>query len=580
MAFTIQNKGRDGGKSNITSVTKSQRATCVAVFYRWDDFELSKIINVKAGSKGSTGIGAGGSSASGNLDTKPRVIVDNDIVRCSINKNKGTSSGSFSITMKQGFQEKGGRIVTDKKINYLNVLHPGDWVFLYMKKNSQVNVDSVKESSGLKMIGIVENVRYIEVDDPQTGRPRLEYIVTGRDFGKVFDMSIFFNPILSDKTIQTILGAKFLTASKNAVDGAEKEGKEGLPTPDQVLKNVISFYLGGTLAEDNQTNQPWYIPKNMANLLGVTQKAKSKGVSFYDILNLDRIGLHKYSKYKFSEAEALLGRTFIKSLPASGTVWSVLQFLQNAVLNEMFVDLAPDSNGNLKPSITIRQLPFSNKKGIGTNSTNVFDIDDGSAKDTVQNSEKTYYVDLPQLKIKSTDVKQKNIGKSEFERINHLIVVPRVDTQDFNVGFVSSINIPSVQRYGLKTFQAQTAYALDQKENFVKYCEKCINLLQDWFFLSHALYNGTLIIDGVDGFIELGTNVYITDVGQLFHVEGYTHLYEIQAGTGQIVYDTELRVSRGQSFDGRSSKFIDTEKNRNDSTTLSISGLENVRNLK
>jgi hypothetical protein len=94
-------------------------------------------------------------------------------------------------------------------------------------------------------------------------------------------------------------------------------------------------------------------------------------------------------------------------------------------------------------------------------------------------------------------------------------------------------------------------------------------LIQDWFFLSHNLYNGTIIVDGVDDFVEVGSNLYISDIKQLFHIEGYTHTYQIEAD-GRPVYESEFRVSRGQYFDESSNlaAFIGSNSKVKEATTV------------
>src|SRR5690606_30000453 len=112
--------------------------------------------------------------------------------RCPVNKTKGSSSGSFSVTLKRGKERKNGIQLTSD-VNYLELVHPGDWVAIYIRKSGPIPESNLKrtgKNSGLKMVGIVENVRYVEVEDPATGAPRLEFLITGRDFGKVLDSNI------------------------------------------------------------------------------------------------------------------------------------------------------------------------------------------------------------------------------------------------------------------------------------------------------------------------------------------------------------------------------------------------------
>jgi hypothetical protein len=553
------------------------------VIYRYDQTDITKLTRVNASNDRSIS-GGGSGDASGNFSTRSRLVIKSDVVRCTISKDKEGSSGTFSVTLKQGKQIKQGQLQKDK-VDYIEAVHPGDWIMIYMKKNGadeSIDVDSVKPSSGLKFLGIVETVRLIEFDDPSTGKPRVEYMVTGRDWGKVFDNDIFFNPQLNQQTYQTLLGANFLTDSSKILKGNERASVSNF-TPDAVMKNVISFYMGGKFDSLNMNNQAWYVPAELAQRFLPREKIKSKGVSFVDILSTSKIGMHKFSKNKFTGVGALPGACLVKSLPASGTIWSVMHFLSNAAVNELFTDLTVDSKGNLVPSVIHRQIPFSNK---AAHETNVFNASSrapskggNGAKfnDKIPDDQKTYFIDLPRYTIPSTEIRQKNIGKSDFERVNHVIVVPRVDSQTYDIAFVSIINTPSIQRYGFKTIQAQTAYVLDEAEGIKNYCERCTNLIADWFFLSHQLFNGSLIIDGIDEHVELGTNLYISDMQQLFHIEGYTHTYEVDSLSAARSYLTELRVSRGQKLVNEQAFFIGPSSRYKDPVSVSTSILENNR---
>lgn len=570
-----------GGKKNVTSVTRSQRSNCNVVIYRWDDTDITKLNGLEAKSeKGYAGRGQ--ASTSGNFGQKTRVVIRNDVIRANITKNKSSNSGTFSITLKRGKQVINQQ-VQNEDIDYLQVIHPGDWIMIYIKKSGEIDVNSTKSSSGFKMLGVIQNVRYLETDDPETGKPRLEYLVTGVDFGSVFDSNIFFNPVLNQDAAKTLLGAQFLVDSLKSVKGSERadpaSGTDGL-SADNLIKKLIGFYLGdrGTNLDDlSSTNQPWFVPPFLAKTFGVQVRAKQRGASFVDILNTDRVGLHRYSPNgTFQGASQLPGGTFIKSLPSSGSVWQVMSSLQNAISNEMYTELVPDSRGNLRPSVVMRQMPFSNKRGQ-TAPFNVAKDYGITIPEVPKSAQKTYFTDLPRHKIVSSDIREKNVGKSEHERINHVVVVPGLDVNSIDIGFQAVVNTPSIQRHGLRTYQGQTRYIADRKlGGFKTACKFFTHLLVDWFFLSHHYFNGTIIIDGRDEHIQLGNNLLIEDIGQLYHIEGYTHTYINQQG-GSTEFTTELTVSRGQAFANNTARFIGASRSQREATTISTSTLEGVR---
>jgi hypothetical protein len=574
MSNILNTPNRQTGKTqNVTSITASQRSTCTVVIYRWANTNITKLNILQANNEKIVN----GTDTNGNLSNEPDVVViKSDVVRCSVTKNKSANAGQFSITLKRGKQVR-NEVPLPNDVNYLDLIHPGDWAMIYMNKTGSIaNTNSAKSNSGLKMLGIVRNIRYVETDDSSTGKPRLEYVLTGDDFGAVFDMNIFFNPLVNQNIASTFLGAKFLSDAINSIKGAKLPAKGAILkqfTPDNIIKKLINFYLGANQPLDSASsvNEAWYLPRNLAVVFKPDTKNKP-ATSFVDILDTSKIGLHKYSGGNLTVSN-LPGATFVTSLPSEGTVWSVLQFLQNSIVNEMYTELVKDSKGNLQPSLVLRQVPFSNKS---TQETNAFFQSKENGVPTAQipqDHQKTFFTDLPRFTINSSDIKDKNIGKSDFERINHLLVVPKLDGSNLDLAYASAVNKPSIQRYGLRTYNGQTSYIISEEiGDPTKVCKFFLHLIMDWFFLSHLLFNGTITIDGPDEHIEIGSNLFIKDIEQLFHVEGYNHVYEV-APSGEISYTTAITVSRGQSFQNNKSTFIGNRSKR-EPTTITTSVLE------
>lgn len=596
MAEQFGNPNRNPGQSNnSTPITFSQRSSCNLVFYHWDDRNITKLSELSVANANPGLAPVGQAPFEGNLLERRRTIIRNDVIRCSVSKAKSASSGTFTITLKRGKVVINGQ-PQPRDINYLDVIHPGDWVMIYLKKSGSINIESTNANSGLKSIGIVENVRYVEIDDAETGKPRLEYIVTGRDFGKVFESDVFFNPLINQNTARAVLGVNFLYDENFSVKGRERPITANAAdpfSPDRIVRKLVSFYLGsgrdndGTqnLSETSVTNQPWYIPSQFARRF-FPNGIEKRHPTISDIINLDKIGLQKYINGALNSVSQLPGQLqALKALPSSGTVWSILQFFQNSAVNELYTELIPDNNNNLKPTLVLRQYPFSNKTNHETNAFTADESFDNNnfldpVRDIVPREKKTFLVDLPRFEIVSSDIKEKNIGKSDFERINHILVVPRGDTKNFNSNFIAYVNTPSVQRHGVQSLQRQSIFVNDSTQNrigdFRQVCRYYTSLMTDWFFLNHLLYNGSIVIDGVNQHVQIGTNLYIRDIQQLFHIEGCNHIYN-QSPDGVIDYSIELTVTRGQFFDTAKASFISASNTPKEPTTIVTSVLEGIR---
>lgn len=582
MSFIIENPRRDD--SRIKSRLIGQKPTCIIKVFPWQNPAILKVteLNFTEGGTPATDTAKARNQAAG---TRKPSTIDNDIVRCSINKGKNSSSGGFSFVLKRGNSNDKGQTVSDTKIDYLRLISPGDWVMIYMKSDGEIDTEATDSDSGLKLVGIVENVRYIEIDDPTLGKPRLEYVVTGRDFGKILESDIYFNPVVaSNPQLQQILGIKFAVESSAPLGGGP--GK----SPDEIIKSMIEFYVGGKLSESSNPAQQWYVPGHIAKAFGNRHASEGGGIPFFNLLNLKYIGLHKYNaKQEFQGVRRLLGESVMISAPASGTIWQALQAWANPALNELIVDLKKTTplgktksgarNYKLEPAIQHRQVPFSSLK---TSETSPFSKS-GSGKlgSQVDDGSKTMFINLPRHVIQSTDVKQKNVGKSDFERINAIIVTPGLfNGEPLVQAYRMAINTPSIQRYGLKLLETQSAYGA-KREEFLTHATKCVSLLCDWFLNAHLLYNGTIVTTGTDEFVEVGENLFIEDIAQLYQIEALSYIYEINQQDGGTTYNTEFQVSRGQRVENGTTKFIDNSvsgSNEDLYSTITTNTLENIRN--
>jgi hypothetical protein len=519
-----------------TALLNAARPTCEAHFYRWDR-ATPQVVKLDANNK------IGGDFEASNKE-RPVMVVNNDIVRCSVNKDKGSHAGSFSMLLKAGKVGKDtDEYSTKPMINYIEKVSPGDWVIIYMSKT-----DTKVGKKNIKMLGIVEKVTIEEVDNPQTGVPSQYFSITGKDFGKVFETQIFHNPVMNAEQAATYFGADFLSDSLKIV------GASATPTPDEVIKALVSFYYGGLFSKKNTEHELWYIPPSLAAYFGVDIQTKTKP-SFIDIFDYTTfVGLaggQGISKGK------LPGNVIIQNLPASGSIWQVLSYYSNAALNELFCDLDFTPKG-LKPSLIFRQLPYSVSSGNLKIST------------SVPAEKRSFLHALRRTSFDSSIIKRKSLSMTDAERINHIVVVPRIETP-YPEAYKSAINPPSVQRHGLRSLVVETPYAANKSEAFVAYCNLCVDLLSEWFFNSERYYNGVVSVEGLDEHVSVGSNIYISDIKQLFHVEGYTHTYE-QFASGNISFVSDFSVIRGCYEANNVLNAIDTMQ----STTVVKSVLENI----
>jgi hypothetical protein len=522
---------------------KSQVNSCKIWIYRYANPAVKGLIQLDASDK--NGI-FGGTVDGADFSTQSVVKIDNDVVSCDVSKGKDNPAGTFTFTLKQGRSERGEQATKGKQLNYAELINVGDWVTIWMKKGLPADIpENASTSSGLKMIGFIEDVTVIERDDPATGVPYLEYVITGSDIGKVFLTNLYFNPVLKNAQISSLLGTYFMGDSQKLADYAKKNGRgdKGLATPDKMVTSIATFMLGGNLDKLSASHQNWYIPKELlATVKGTPQKNQPAVIDILDVQT--QVGVHKYgTNGSFSGVSPLLGETIFPTLPSQGTIWQVMTFVQNPSLNEMYVDLVPKS-GKLVPSLVCRQLPFSSKPNSST-----YAFKDSKVKDAAAEIQKTFFVDLPRQQINSVDIKEKSITKTNRDRVNQIVVAPEFVGQEVGALYVSLLNVPSIKRYGLKSFEFRTNYTFSETLQDNKIVKISAALLADWLFKGHMLYKGRLRIDGPNTYFSVGSNLEIVDQKQLYHIESVEYSFR-QMSNGMNSYEAVVQVSHGISSDG------------------------------
>jgi hypothetical protein len=537
---------------------RSQLNSCKIWVYRYANPAVKGLIQLDASDK--NGI-FGGTVDGADFSTNTIIKIDNDVISCDVSKTKSDPAGSFTFTLKQGRSERGELIATGNPLNYANLINVGDWVTIWMKKGLPADIPGdTSANSGLKMIGFIEDVTVVERDDPATGIPYLEYVISGSDIGKVFLTNLYFNPILKNAQLASLLGTYFMGDSQKLTDYAKKNGRgdNGLSTPDKMVTSIATFMLGGNLDKLSASHQNWYIPKELLTVVkGAPQKNQPAVIDILDVVT--KVGVHSYdSRGSFVSASPLLGETIFPTLPSQGTIWEVMTFVQNPCLNEMYVDLTLKDevvNGKrvtkLVPTLVCRQLPFSSKTQSETYAFRASKI-----KDAAADIQKTFFVDLPRQQIESLSIKEKSITKTNRDRVNQIVVSPEVVNQEVGALYVSLLNVPSIKRYGLKSFEFRTNYTFSESFQDTKIVKVTAALLADWLFKGHMLYKGRIRIDGPNTYFSVGTNLEITDQNQLFHIEGVDYSFR-QMSNGMNSYEAVVQVSHGVSSTGSFLSFDD-----------------------
>ena len=382
--------------------------------------------------------------------------IQKDILSFEFTKLLAQPSGTFTL-----------QLTADT--NWKRKVFPNDWVLVYL---SNEGVES------LRMFGNIDRVSQFTTKNDK-GLLETNYIISGRDFGKVFDTTnIWFNPT---NAVRMLLETQILKGN-----------------PTELIDNLLKVFLGGkitsaTIREQPQLNQ-WVIPSELATYFSASPSISTVGDGlkrFYDILFLDlQSGL---SGYKVIQSLATL----------QGNLWSILKTNSNDVINELYLELLNDY-----PTIVLRTKPFVRSGYSG-----------GSIS-----SEINKFTDLETVYVRGEDIVGTDIGYADHERFNLFLLVATSDFLGVEELLTKiqpeypKINIASIKRHGLRLLYVDTDFALFSGSG--KNSKINPRLLLDWNRLSFEFFNNALFMES--GTIELGKANPDIKIGKALHIEEST----------------------------------------------------------
>ena len=508
------------------------------------------------------------------VDTRgATLIIRDDCVSISTSSQKGNHLSQFSATLVPGQ-------------NYLSNILPGDYVIAWMlneKERAEDLVQRIRDGKacnrfkdGLKFFGRCHALRKQLQQDP--GGTRItRYLLTGVGFSE-FDATFYYNPHLAENI--PAIGRWFgrIASSFNQLvdDGKYIDVNKAIPFfVDLLLGRGVPESLGRgnsdpALKSSAGVEAPYsyIVPTSVGTLIGKTVSSKEGGALAYaDMLELIG-GVWTFDNTPGETASAqasdsdsqdaqdaaiftpdgpaggsrritsnkMLGR-FLPQIPQfeNTTVWSILSQYLNPACNEMFTALRTNGDGNVVPTLVVRQLPFSS--GLVNPPFAI-----------------TRFLDLPRWRIHPAMVTGADIGRSDTMRFNfvHVLGVAPTPVGKNDLTGQTVRNPPfrddlDIARNGLRNYSTTVPCAFEDIK--VKTgtggstaASNWMELISDILMGQHLALNGTMTLVGVQAPICIGDNVEWDGVA--FHIEGLTHTGQLQPD-GKKTFYTVLQLSHG-----------------------------------
>lgn len=488
---------------------------------------------------------------------QPAVIVSTlSCVSIQTNKAKGQPDGSFNL------------VLAPYK-NWTSTLTAGSWCVILMSNEPITEADLKKANKNhVKMIGRIESVR-CETSVNDEGARQTLYYVSGIDWGHIFNSVLYIDNLIAGPNDPYSQGNSAAVAIRNALFG-----KAGAPKSFRVSENLASIIdvmgknLSGYSKEGTnigrlaKTIYDFQFPDGMMKFFKFTD-ANGKAKSSQSISNLlvlttgSLIGKDQYQDK--GEASGFIDPF---SLQGTHTIWQILMENSNPTLNEMFCDLRWNDDSSLQLALYNRIRPFSYKK---------FKPSAGKSSGF-----ESYFQNVRTHEIDSVEVISLNAGTNWRDKFNFIEIKPQF--QEFTVVAnwykqKSQVFDPEAfKREGFRPliFDTKQFPSGDDKSGLPEdvgidwsklqvWCE----LLREWYFGTHRMFNGTLVLHGSTEYIGVGDNIrfdagllnpnpninYATKKANknefiLAHVEGVSHSFTV-GQDGARSYRTTISFVRG-----------------------------------
>ncbi len=553
-----------------------------------------------------------------------RLLITSDCLNLTIGNAKSSHTKSLSATL------------IESDTNYLAAILPGDWIAAWMVNSkddynrvvAQIR-DNKKANSfgdGLKFLGRVDSIRkQLQIDG---GIKRVEYQLSAFGF-KELDSMIFYDIKLAEssvlsKSLPDVLAKIGLEINDIMRVNSKKELEDNVHVyiprlfelllgkgAKKTLNNDLIPALSGLVEQDTgEAPGAYTVPNYIGQILEKNKTSKKFDLlAFSDIMELVT-GVQKYENFSQKTdlginlqmastngtamnptIKELFGHTKYTGEPMLGAfllnplnicnqpVWNVLSQYLNPAINEMFTCMRANQDGDIVPTIVVRQKPFTTPVFAKLNSDKIGQKDDvepvASLGDTtsvksnqiMQGNVKlpvTEFHNLPRWSIDKTLVKFYNIGRSDTTRVNfvHVYGMEGQMTADaqWDTSKQLALNPPitdnlDISRNGLRTYMDTTSCLPINQAGKVP--SQWMALIADRLIGSQLTLNGHISLVGIQAPICEGDNVQFGE--DIFHIESVTHSCSINPANGTKSFGTSLTLTNGVKAGNSDSEFSDTD---------------------
>ena len=416
---------------------------------------------------------------------------DPSLISANTSKQMGAPSGNWSAVLKAG---RKGNLTS-----FFDRVVDDDWVDIsFYRHRRKWHV----------MRGLIDNVQRQTVV-AGTGATSEVFTLTGRDFGKIFEITpVWFNPYSTNA-----LGGE---AASRVFGVAEIVGN-----PLTAVKGfLIEFFK--LLQGEGQAS--WRMPDKVPNVRGPTGEANPDFLS--TVVLPEDLWEDLYSTVGINQ----------NYLMPNGTLWQLAQEWSDPLFNELFVDTVP---GFLIDDVS---------QGVTEKDTEMRIIFRNRPFPTLLGTPDFFDSEFPLFTVPRQQILSSQISRSGDERFNAYFASPLLIQEALKINGVDALlplwDLEDVQKHGLRRFDVSTKYASADADDLVL-SEAMRATVRDWYCMNPYLYNGTFNLRAGRPDIHIGSRIRVpgsqsADYDETYYVESVAHAWNFGPGLR-----TDLGVTRG-----------------------------------
>jgi hypothetical protein len=479
------------------------------------------------------------------------LVLQESVLSIQTSKQKSNPAGTFQLQLAPTH-------------NWATRITPGSWVCILMTSVNTITEEDTSQANerSLKMVGRIESVRQTVAVDQNTGTRQTVFTVDGNDWGLIFGNSLYIDSALASTFGDNEISATLRLKAKNLLNGFDmgKDETRNMLTTSGMINLFLALW-GSSLSDDPINSQDvkklidqallkpeniYQLPKELISFLQLGTSNEKIGDAITLIAGkLDGLDSYTETDESFTtiQQETLFG---------NHTLWQLITSHSNQYLNETLCDTVW-RDGSCKLALYKRIKPFSIEKSS-----------------RMPDDLKSKFTDIKYCDLERDSILTINIGTNWSDRVNFVEVLPTLNIAKLR-GYTAQIKLRSqvfdkmsIQRDGFKPMIVRSRFlpfasTADTQINAYEKITEWKYALEEWFFTTNLMFNGTAVVVGLDEHISVGSNIRIpigalgygtvnanqdADSFILAHVESVEHEFQVTE-SGARHYTTNIRFVRG-----------------------------------